>query len=89
MALGEAKVKCKGEFKQTIADTGYTIEQIREYVATHRELRRPLQHVPHAKGVIGRAATFCLHVGKLMDADPEWSNKKSDVYSQEAVTAEV
>ncbi len=63
MALGEAKVKCKNEFKRVVEETGYTIEQIREYVQRpeNRDLRRPLQHVPHHKGVIGRAANFVLH----------------------------
>lgn len=69
MALGEAKVKCKDEFKRAVASTGYTIEQIREYVAEHRELRRPLQDIPHNKGVIGRAANFVIHVGKRMKAE--------------------
>jgi len=67
MALGEAKVKSKDEFKSCVAKTGYTIEEIRAYVAEHRELRRPLQDIPHEKGVVGRSAQFVLHVGKLMD----------------------
>ncbi|MCB9849335.1 MAG: activator of (R)-2-hydroxyglutaryl-CoA dehydratase [Phycisphaerales bacterium] len=69
MALGEAKFKCKAEFNEAVEKTGYTIEQIREYVADHRELRRPLQHIPHNKGIIGRAANFVLHVAKLMQQD--------------------
>jgi len=68
MALGEAKFKCKAEFNAAVAKTGYTIEQIRKFVHApeNRELRRPLQHVPHHKGIIGRAANFVLHVGALM-----------------------
>ncbi|MFQ5492036.1 MAG: hypothetical protein ACE5GE_15065, partial [Phycisphaerae bacterium] len=69
MALGEAKVKTKDEFKACVARTGYSIEQIREYVARHGELRRPLQHVPHQKGVIGRAANFVLMVGARMSRE--------------------
>jgi hypothetical protein len=70
MALGEAKVKCKNEFKRVVEETGYTIEQIREYVARpeNRDLRRPLQHIPHRKGVIGMAANFVLHVAEKMKA---------------------
>ncbi len=70
MALGEAKVKCKNEFKSVVAQTGYTIEQIRAYVnlPENRDLRRPLQHVPHRKGVIGRAANFVLYVAERMKA---------------------
>ncbi|HRX86801.1 MAG TPA: activator of (R)-2-hydroxyglutaryl-CoA dehydratase [Phycisphaerae bacterium] len=68
MALGEAKFKCKAEFNEAVARTGYTIEQIRAFVnePEQRDLRRPLQHVPHHDGVIGRAANFVLHVGELM-----------------------
>ena len=68
MALGEAKFKCKAEFSEAVERTGHTLEQIRAYVAEHRELRRPLQHIPHYKGVIGRAANFVIQVGKMMDA---------------------
>jgi predicted nucleotide-binding protein (sugar kinase/HSP70/actin superfamily) len=77
MALGEAKFKCKAEFAAAVARTGYTIDQVRQYVAEHRELRRPLRHVPHEKGVIGRAANFVIHVGKLMDADQACTFEKS------------
>ncbi len=69
MAFWEAKVKCKDEFKECVERTGCSIEQIREYVAEHRELRRPLQQVPHVKGVVGRAANFVLHVAQRMKAD--------------------
>ncbi len=75
MALGEAKVKCKDEFKKAVSSTEYTIEEIRAYVAEHRELRRPLQKVPHHEGVISKAANFVLHVAKLMKSDPEWQAK--------------
>jgi predicted nucleotide-binding protein (sugar kinase/HSP70/actin superfamily) len=70
MALGEAKFKCKAEFAEAVASTGYTLEQIRAFVHApeNRELRRPLQHVPHTKGVIGRAANFVRYVGQKMKA---------------------
>jgi len=68
MALGEAKNKCKDEFKRCVAETGYTIEQIREYIADHRELRSPLQHIGHRKGVIGKAANFVFDVAEKMRA---------------------
>ena len=71
MALGEAKVKCKDEFRRVVESTGYTIEEIREYVARpeNRDLRRPLQKIPHHKGVIGRAANFVLYVAEKMKAE--------------------
>jgi predicted nucleotide-binding protein (sugar kinase/HSP70/actin superfamily) len=77
MALGEAKFKCKAEFNEVVERTGYTIDQIRQYVAEHRELRRPLQHAEHHKGVVGRAANFIIHVAKLMDADAACKFEKS------------
>jgi len=68
MALGEAKLKCKEEFKAVVERTGYSIEQIRDFVSEHRDLRRPLQHVPHHKGVISRAGNFVLYVAEKMRA---------------------
>lgn len=68
MALGEAKVKCKDEFKAAVEKTGYTLEQIREYVMQpeNRELRRPLQHITHRDGIVGKAANFVLDVSERM-----------------------
>ncbi len=70
MALGEAKVKCKEEFKRCVAQTGYTLEQIREFVELpeNHDLRRPLRHVTHRKGIVGKAASFVLDVGERMKA---------------------
>lgn len=81
MALGEAKVKCKDEFKRAVARTGYTIEQIRAYVARpeNRDLRRPLQQIPHYKGVIGRAANFVLYVGEKMNTEGVPADEASEL----------
>jgi predicted nucleotide-binding protein (sugar kinase/HSP70/actin superfamily) len=73
MALGEAKVKCKEEFKAAVERTGHALEEIRAYVATHGELRRALYPIPHQPGVVGRAANFVLHVGMLIDRDGAWA----------------
>ena len=69
MALGEAKAKAKEEFNRAVERTGYSLEQVRQYVGEHRELRRPLQRIAHVNGVVGRAANFVIHVGTLMDRD--------------------
>ena len=66
MALGEAKVKSKNEFAAVVQRTGYSLEQIQAFIAGQRELRRPLQIIPHHEGVIGQAANFILHVAELM-----------------------
>src|SRR5262249_58235104 len=69
MALGEAKTKSKDEFKRAVEQSGYTLDQIRAYIASHRELRRPLQHVTHREGVVGKAANFVLDVAERMKGD--------------------
>lgn len=66
MALGEAKHKTKAEFSQTLEQTGYTLEQIRAYIADHRELATPMYVVPHFAGVVGTAANFIRHVAERM-----------------------
>jgi predicted nucleotide-binding protein (sugar kinase/HSP70/actin superfamily) len=76
MALGEAKTKAKIEFRAAIDSTGYSLEQIREYVAAHRDLRRPLRHLPTRDGAIGRATAFCLHVASLMRRDAGWTHAR-------------
>ncbi|MEO5511172.1 MAG: activator of (R)-2-hydroxyglutaryl-CoA dehydratase, partial [Longimicrobiales bacterium] len=69
MALGEAKLKCKEEFKRAVQESGYTVDELRAFVATRRDLRRPLQDIPHRTGYVSRAAGFALHVGDIMRAD--------------------
>jgi len=67
MALGEAKVKAKAEFEQVLKSTGKSLEEIREFVDEHRELKRPFYLVPHQEGIAGTAAQFVLHVSDRMD----------------------
>ena len=43
------------------------MDEIREYIAEHPELKRPFYHVPHREGVAGTAAQFVLHVSDRMD----------------------
>ena len=69
MALGEAKIKCKSEFKASLEKAGHTLDAIRRYVADRPELKTPLLKVPSHKGVVGKAANFVLEVGRLMDGD--------------------
>jgi predicted nucleotide-binding protein (sugar kinase/HSP70/actin superfamily) len=67
MALGEAKVKAKLEFEETLKSTGKSLDDIRGYIAEHSELKRPFYHVPHVEGVTGTAAQFVLHVSDRMN----------------------
>jgi predicted nucleotide-binding protein (sugar kinase/HSP70/actin superfamily) len=69
MALGEAKVKAKAEFEQCLKSTGKSLQEIREYIDEHPELKRPFYHVPHREGVAGTAAQFILHVSDRIDRD--------------------
>jgi len=68
MALGEAKVKAKAEFEQCLTSTGKTMDDIREYISEHPELRQPFYHVPHREGVAGTAAQFILHVNDRINS---------------------
>lgn len=66
MALGEAKVKAKNEFQDSLSKTGYTLDEIKAYVYANPELKQPFCHIPHYKGMIGVAARFVRHVGERM-----------------------
>jgi predicted nucleotide-binding protein (sugar kinase/HSP70/actin superfamily) len=68
MALGEAKVKAKGEFERVMKEVGYSLDDIRSYVNEHPELKGAMYRVPHAEGIIGTAANFVTHVAGLMRA---------------------
>ena len=69
MALGEAKAKAKLEFKTVLETTGRTLEEIRSFVDDHPEMKRPLYHVPHHKGVVGTAANFAKHAAERMQSE--------------------
>jgi hypothetical protein len=67
MALGEAKAKAKTEFEAVLKSTGKRLDDIKDYVSDHPELRRPFYHVPHRPGIAGTAAQFVLHVNDRMN----------------------
>ena len=69
MALGDAKIKAKAEFEQALASTGKKLDDIKAYIAEHRQLRSPLYPVKRRRGVAGVAANFVLHVSNLMDGN--------------------
>jgi predicted nucleotide-binding protein (sugar kinase/HSP70/actin superfamily) len=78
MALAEAKVKAKAEFEVALRSTGKGLQEIRQYIAEHPELRRPFYHVPHRDGIAGTAAQFVLHVSDRMDASTRtWRRSRS------------
>lgn len=66
MALGEARAKAKAEFAAALKQTGLTLDQCRDFVERHPELKRPLYRVPKTPGVVGVAANFVLHIAERM-----------------------
>ena len=66
MGLGNARIKAKQEFKEAVARTGRSLEELKSFVDDHPELKSSMYHVPHSEGVVGKAANFALHVGELM-----------------------
>ena len=84
MALGEAKGKSKEEFRRAVAESGYTLAELRAFVGTRRDLRRPLQTVPHRAGFVGRAANFALYVGRMMQREGIVTGAMTDLSSATA-----
>ena len=66
MALGEAKVKAKTEFRDVLQKIGKTSDELHAYVDEHPELSQAVYRVPKYKGVIGTAANFAIHVAEQM-----------------------
>ncbi len=78
MALGEAKMKAKREFEETLKSTGKSLDDIKSYIAEHPELKRPFYHVPHVEGVTGTAAQFVLHMsGRMNRSHRSWRRSRS------------
>jgi predicted nucleotide-binding protein (sugar kinase/HSP70/actin superfamily) len=67
MALDTARDRAEQEFERVLGDIGKNLDQLREYVEQHPELKRPIYPVPPRKGIVGRAALFALHVNDLME----------------------
>jgi hypothetical protein len=67
MALGEARARARAEFDAALDSTGRSLDAIRDYVGKHRQLRSPFYPFPRRPGIAGAAASFVLHVGRLMD----------------------
>jgi predicted nucleotide-binding protein (sugar kinase/HSP70/actin superfamily) len=69
MALGEAKVRAKNEMKRVLDETGVSLEELKDFVAEHPEMQRPMYKYGHRKGVVGVAANFALHAAERMKAE--------------------
>jgi hypothetical protein len=89
MALGEAKVKAKTEFEECLKSSGKNLNEIRQYVDDHPELKRPFYHVPHREGVAGTAAQFIQHVSDRIDKDTHfWKRSRVRVDAVPAMSGD-
>lgn len=79
MALAEARVKAQKEFAAVLLETHKSLDEIREFVSQHAELRSPLYRVTNRPGVVSTAANFVLDVHTLMESSGDrGSSYKSD-----------
>jgi predicted nucleotide-binding protein (sugar kinase/HSP70/actin superfamily) len=69
MALGEAKVKTKSEFKKVLKESGFTLTELKEYVDRHPEMKRPTYKIPSYKGITGKASRFIKHVSRKLQSE--------------------
>jgi len=72
MALGNARIKAKQEFKDSLENTGKSLDEMRSYVDDNPVLKTPLYKVPRRKGIVGNGAKFVYHVSDLMDGKAEF-----------------
>ncbi len=69
MALAEARARARAEFDGVLEKTGKSMDDLRDYVEHHPELKHALYKVPHRDGIAGTAAQFAWHVSDLIDRD--------------------
>ena len=72
MALGNARIKAKQEFKDVLERTGKTLDEMRAYVDEYPVLKTPMYKIPKQEGVVGTAAKFVLHVNDLMNGTTQF-----------------
>jgi predicted nucleotide-binding protein (sugar kinase/HSP70/actin superfamily) len=69
MALGNARIKARQEFADCLAKTGRTVDELKQYVDAHPEMKKALYLVPKRDDVVGKAANFVLHVAERMSKE--------------------
>jgi predicted nucleotide-binding protein (sugar kinase/HSP70/actin superfamily) len=69
MAIGDARVKAKMEITKAKDSCSSTMEELKAYVKTHKQLKNPLYVVPKRKGVVNMAANFIYHVDDLIQKE--------------------
>ncbi|HSG48476.1 MAG TPA: hypothetical protein VLA43_11725 [Longimicrobiales bacterium] len=83
MALGAARAKARAEMEDVLAASRWTLEDLRGYAADHPLVKQASYKVPHAPGVVGRAANLAIHLGALLDTRPAAAAVAADL-SREA-----
>jgi hypothetical protein len=74
MKLYEAKVRCREEFQRVLDGFGVTMQQFREYVDGHAELKRGMLTLPHEE--VGVASNLLHMVAKRMKKHFKGGEKK-------------
>jgi len=67
MVLSDARRRASQELEEAVTAAGHSLEAIRAFVGERLDLRRAGYVVPRSPGVVGEAANYVLHVGRLMD----------------------
>jgi predicted nucleotide-binding protein (sugar kinase/HSP70/actin superfamily) len=70
MALGAARARARKEMAEVLDRTGRSLRELQAWADDHPLVKRPSYPVPHARGVVGRAANLALHVDGLMKRRP-------------------
>jgi len=70
LALADARAKAREEFERCVETTGFPLDSIKDYAASHPEFRNALYSFPKHPGVAGMAANFVLHVSEVMRRRP-------------------
>jgi len=55
--------------KRVLEEAGVSLDELKDFVAEHPEMQRPLYKYGHRKGVVGVAANFALHAAERMKAE--------------------
>ena len=66
MALAEAKSKAKREFEQSLGQVKHDLDEIRNYLEGHPEIKRAGYTYPKQIGLANNAASFLIHVDQIM-----------------------
>jgi hypothetical protein len=87
MALGEARAKARAEFARVVKESGYSLAQIRSYVAEHPHLGLAGHRIEHVEGIVGIAPSFVIDVAARMRADRVVPAPSADLAAEDLVPA--